>query len=79
MDNPFRGGLVGEGNQFLQESLRLFDVLVPDSFRVTLYLGFKSGRYEPVSLSSFQILAMLFLRRFCSKAHENPPGFKNEG
>ena len=50
MDNPFRGSLVGKGNQFFEESLRFLEILAPKSFRVTLDLGFKSGRYEPVSL-----------------------------
>ena len=78
MDNPFRGSFVGKGNQFFQEGLGFFEILAPKSFRVALDLGFKSGRYEPVSLSSFQVLTMLFLRRSRSKTHRNPPRFENE-
>ena len=50
-------------NQFLEKSLGFLGILALKSFRVTLYLGFKSGRYKFVSLSSFQVLTMLFLRR----------------
>ena len=45
-----------------RRGLGFLEILAPESFRVTLYLGFKSGRYEPVSLPSFKVLAMLFLR-----------------